>query len=77
MLDVSTTDLRPFLVDIWREHRFNTTSLAESIGMPEQVVLRMLRHQPVSNLDAEKLLTKLSKTCRRKYDLSTVRVYLV
>jgi hypothetical protein len=77
MTDVTTTDTRPFFMDIWREHRFRVDLVARGAGISEETVFTMLRFQAVKARDASQVLAELSRLYRREYTLKTVRVRLI
>jgi len=70
-------DGRPFFMDLWREHRFRVDLVASEAGLSEETVLSMLRYQPVSREEAQKVLAALSKLYHREYSLLTVSVRLL
>jgi hypothetical protein len=77
MNDVSTTDTRPFFMDLWREHRFRVDLVARGAGVSDETVFTMLRFQAVEAQDATKVLAVLSHLYRQEYTLFTVRVRLI
>jgi hypothetical protein len=76
MTDPLQPDTRPFFMDLWREHRFRVDIVAKEAGISEDTVLAMLRHEAVSEEEAQKVLATLSRLYSREYRLETVRVNL-
>ena len=70
-------DERPFFMDLWREHRFRVDLVAIQAGVSEDTVLSMLRYQPVSREEAQKVLAALSKLYHQEYTLLTVSLRLL
>lgn len=62
---------------LWEEHKFEPGPLSLMARLPIQIVLRMLRYQPVHRGDAECILSALARIMDKNYSLSTVRVPLL
>lgn len=57
-------------------HAFHTDTLAYRASVPEQIVIDMLKDQPVCRRQAEKVLLALSNQTGRHYTFSNVNVTL-
>jgi hypothetical protein len=66
-----------FMMDIWRIHRFYVDVVASKAGVSERTVFALLRYEPVSKEEAQKVLSTLSTLYQREYTLSTVSVPLI
>jgi len=77
MSDVATTDTRPFFMDLWHKYRFRADLVAYRAGVSEEMVLTMLRFQPVESQDATQVLAVLSRLYGQEYTLFTVRIRLI
>ena len=74
--DPAKTDIRPYFFDLWKKHHFHTGTLSIRSGVPEMIILKMLRYQAVQRADAEKVLLKVSTLYRQSYTLETVKIKL-
>ena len=77
MDDPSLSDTRPFMMDLWRKHRFRTDIVARRAEVSEGTVLALLRFQAVESGDAVKVLAALSSLYQQEYTLETVHVKLI
>ena len=66
-----------FFMDLWRLHRFHVDFVAIQAEVSEETILTMLRYQPVSKEDAQKVLAVLSELYQQEYTLSTVSIRLL
>jgi hypothetical protein len=67
---------RPSLLDLWARYHFQSRTLADLAGVPEQTIWAMFYCQPVHRADAQKVLLHLSILLHKIYTLSTVAVVL-
>jgi len=75
-LDPSANDMRPFFFDLWKRYHFHTATLAELADVPEDMILAMLRFQPVPPPIAERVLAVVDDVFKEGYTLSSVKVNL-
>lgn len=62
-------DVRPMLIEIWEQTRFDSGQCAMLAGVSEQVILAMFRRYPVAREDAERILSALSELLGGNYSL--------
>jgi len=75
--DPALDDRRPDLFDLRRRYRFPVDTLANLAGVPKEVILAMLRFQPVLPGIAQRVLSTVEALYGREYNLITVKVNLI
>jgi hypothetical protein len=68
---------RLFFAELWQKHHFRVDLIAPLAHVSEEVILAMLRNDPVSSADAGAVLTTLSRVLKQEYTLDTVHVPLL